>query len=299
MQNDLQNAILSLSHTHLRIFQLVACGVSARQAAEQLHRTQPAISLSIREMESKLGHSLFDRDRKMELTPFGKACLPVISDYLLHHATMCDELRRLALGLSGKVSMGTIPITNGWLGKALAKFRELAPQAEVALHSDNVTGLKDRLRKGEIDFCVCTHLRRTPEFTFDPITKSPFGLICHREHPLANRPSITWDDLAGVSLIESALIREELFAGTAISIKVDSVLAANLQLMHALLEERVGVTIMPAYAASRKNEELVFVPLLDPVIESTLGILKRADAPYNPAARKLEGIVKSSLNEWF
>lgn len=299
MHHDLQNSILNLSYTHLRTFQLVASGISARQAAEQLHRTQPAISLSIREMESRLGHPLFDRHRKMELTPFGQACLPVINAYLLHHAKMSEELERLALGGAGTVSMGTIPIASGWLAKAVAQFKTQAPDAHVTLRSDNVMGLKERLRKGEIDFCVCTHLKQSPEFSFKPITQSPFGLICHRNHLLAGRSELSWKDLSGIRLIESALLKEEFACESIAGLKVDTILAANLQIMNALLEEEVGVTVMAQYAMPRKGYELVFIPLQDPVIYSTLGILKLANAPHNPAARRLEGIVEACLTKWF
>lgn len=299
MQHDNQNSILNLSYAHLRTFQLVASGSSARQAADQLHRTQPAISLSIREMETRLGHPLFDRERKMELTPFGRACMPVINAYLLHHAKMCEELKRLSLGRAGAVSMGTIPITSGWLAKAVAQFKSQAPDAQVDLRSDNVMGLKERLRKGEIDFCVCTHLKHDQEFTFKPITQSQFGLVCRRGHPLANNSRLNWSDLAGVRLIESALLKEAFFAEAIAAIEVDTILAANLQIMNALLEEGVGVTVMAQYAMPRKGYDLVFIPLHNPVIDSTLGVLKLSNAPHNPTARQLEVIVEACLTEWF
>ncbi|MCT7653855.1 LysR family transcriptional regulator [Oceanimonas sp. NS1] len=64
----------------LRHFVWVAELKGFHLAAEKAHRTQPAISLSIRDLESKLGEALFEkrnsRTAKTELTPLvGRFCL--------------------------------------------------------------------------------------------------------------------------------------------------------------------------------------------------------------------------------
>jgi len=299
MQHDLQNSILSLSYSHLRTFQMVALGCSVSHAAELLHRSQPAVSLSIREMEARLGHPLFDRERKMGLTPFGEACLPVISSFLLHHAKMCEQLQQLAVGRAGTVKMGTIPITSGWLAQAVARFKLVAPQSSVSLSADNVMGLKEKLRSGELDFCVCTYLKHTSDFSFKPVTQKPFGLVCHKDYPLAKREYLAWKDLAGIRLIESALLKDEFVIESLGELQVDTILAANLQIMNALLEEQVGVTVMAEYAVPRKGYNLAFVPLHDPVINSTLGILTLSNTPHNPTARQFELIVQECLEKCF
>ena len=45
-------------------------------AARRLHRTQPAVSMAVRELEQRLGEPLFEKGSKATLTPFGSYCLP-------------------------------------------------------------------------------------------------------------------------------------------------------------------------------------------------------------------------------
>ena len=59
-----------LSITHYRHFLLVAELRSFRAAAARAFRSQPALSLSIREMEQRLGQPLFERGNRNTLTRF-------------------------------------------------------------------------------------------------------------------------------------------------------------------------------------------------------------------------------------
>lgn len=64
--------------THaLQMFVAVAQCLSFRQAAEQLHMTQPPLSRAVRQLEERLGLKLFERDtRHVALTPAATALLP-------------------------------------------------------------------------------------------------------------------------------------------------------------------------------------------------------------------------------
>ena len=74
-----------LSITHYRHFLLVAELRSFRAAAARAFRSQPALSLSIREMEQRLGQPLFERGNRNTLTRFGQDCLPLARELVEHH----------------------------------------------------------------------------------------------------------------------------------------------------------------------------------------------------------------------
>ncbi len=76
---------LSASSKHLpplkslRVFAIAAQLESFKLAAEQLHVTQAAVSLQIRQLEEHLGQKLFVRlNREVRLTPSGKLLLPYV-----------------------------------------------------------------------------------------------------------------------------------------------------------------------------------------------------------------------------
>ncbi|MDO7642690.1 MAG: LysR family transcriptional regulator, partial [Reinekea forsetii] len=78
-----------LKIAQLRHFVWVAELKGFHVAAEKAHRTQPAISLSIRDLEKKLGEGLFEKRNaktaKTELTPFGSHFLPKAKELIAHH----------------------------------------------------------------------------------------------------------------------------------------------------------------------------------------------------------------------
>ena len=61
-------------------------------AARQLHRTQPALSMAIRELESRLGEALFERGNQATLTPFGRYCVPRFRELMTQHDRLGREL---------------------------------------------------------------------------------------------------------------------------------------------------------------------------------------------------------------
>lgn len=68
---------------NLRAFEAVARRLSFRQAAEELHLTQPAISRQIKALEEELGAPLFNRGtRHVELTADGSTLLRTVAPWL-------------------------------------------------------------------------------------------------------------------------------------------------------------------------------------------------------------------------
>src|SRR2546427_6862223 len=82
----------------LRHFVTLARTLNYRQAAEQLHMSQPPLSQSIRRLEDSLGVQLFQRDRRgTALTEAGLAALES-AELALHHARQMQEVSRATAG---------------------------------------------------------------------------------------------------------------------------------------------------------------------------------------------------------
>src|SRR3546814_6003366 len=81
-----------LSLQHYRHFLLVAELRSFRAAAARASRSQPALSLSIKEMEHRLGQPMFERGSRVVLTRFGQECLPMARELVEHHDRVAGAL---------------------------------------------------------------------------------------------------------------------------------------------------------------------------------------------------------------
>ncbi|MDX1319946.1 MAG: LysR family transcriptional regulator, partial [Oceanospirillum sp.] len=102
-----------LKIAQLRHFVWVAELKGFHAAAEKAHRTQPAISLSIRDLETKLGESLFEKRNaktaKTELTPFGQYFLPKAKELITHHDRVAEDMTLLAEHRTGHLRIASIP----------------------------------------------------------------------------------------------------------------------------------------------------------------------------------------------
>lgn len=126
-----------------------------KAAAERLNRTQPAISLGIRELESRFGQPLFEKQGQGRLTPFGAQCLPRFRELLAQHDRVAAGLDDLANQRSGTVSLATVPsIARRYMPKVLNQFLTSHPNVEVSLHDGPAELVAELVQSGQVDFGV-------------------------------------------------------------------------------------------------------------------------------------------------
>ncbi|MEC9306156.1 MAG: LysR family transcriptional regulator, partial [Pseudomonadota bacterium] len=93
----------------LRAFVAVAHTGSVSKAAEQLHLTQPAVSLKLKQLQLHLGLTLFTRrPQGLTLTADGYALLPAAENALASALAFEQSASALHSTLRGKLRIGTI-----------------------------------------------------------------------------------------------------------------------------------------------------------------------------------------------
>src|SRR5216683_1991342 len=129
------------------------CG-SLRQAAEKMRLSQPALSRSVRELESEIGVKLLDRTpHGVEATVYGKALITrsKIVDSELRQAR--DDIAHLRAATHGDLRIGATPIAAfSLLPVVLARFKTSRPQVRVSITDGMGSTLFQQLRQGDLDF---------------------------------------------------------------------------------------------------------------------------------------------------
>jgi len=172
------------------------------RAAEAEHISQPALSRSIRALETQLGVTLFDRQGgRVVPTLFGAA--------LLKHAAATlgetDELLReiqLLKGLEAgvlQVAMGVYPAEMS-AARAIGELVDRHPgiDCRVRLISWKDVAAFVTARAVDLGIGEISTLENVPELEVEPIGRPRGVLFCRRGHPLANRRQLSNDDLAGI-----------------------------------------------------------------------------------------------------
>lgn len=267
----------------LEIFVQAAASGSLRQAASQLHLTQPAASMALAELERLLGAPVFDRVRgRLHLNPCGRALLPLARDLLERQAALVRAASDADGVLSGELRIGTSnTVGNYRVGELLQPFVRMAPQVSIRLRVGNTDGIAQALLAHALDVaCVegpVLHAELDAVHWRDDtlVVCTPVG------HPLAARRRLAPADFAGVGWV----IRE---AGSATRGMTEQVLA---QLppprMHLELDQTeaikqavvagLGIALLPevavqdALAAGRLCA--LRTPFLQPFLRRRLSLL--------------------------
>ncbi len=187
----------------LDAFRWVARLSSFRGAAERLHVTQPTISLRIRELESELGVTLFERRNEgTRLTPEGDVMLRYVEQGLDVFDAMRERLRTrdplrgvLRLGTSDMFAMSYLP-------QIVQRLEVAYPQLRVELHVANSVMLADLLNRNQLDLAFLVDPAVRDHVVVEPLKVQEVAWISSASKRLrhaALRPR----DLANESILTS------------------------------------------------------------------------------------------------
>jgi DNA-binding transcriptional LysR family regulator len=139
--------------TLLRAFVTVARVGNLTRAAAQLHLTQPAVSLQVKNLQETLGVSLFARTAHgLALTRDGQALLPLAERALAAAGDVERAAAALRQEVRGRLRIGTILDPDFLrLGGFLKQLVETYPQIEPALRHGMSGWVAEQVRAGELD----------------------------------------------------------------------------------------------------------------------------------------------------
>lgn len=182
----------------LRAFEAAARLGSFTRAAGELSVTQGAVSRQIRNLEQRLGVTLFARgDRGVRLTPVGARYFDTVNAALLQVARGTAEVAPGHAG--GPITVGaTNAVASLWLMPRLTGFRRAEPELEIrVLASDERF---DRM-SGDVDLLI-EYARRPPagdEVT--PLFTEEVMPVCSPEYLRGREPPRRPQDLLGETLL--------------------------------------------------------------------------------------------------
>ena len=270
------------------------------RAASRLLVAQPAVSAQIRRLERELGESLFHRDpRSVSLTEAGEALLPHARAALAAAERGRDAIASLRGLLRGRLHIGVAGPVDQPLGQALGELHRSYPDIEVLLTTQNNGPLLEALANGHIDVgIVGIGIQTVPaQLTTRLITSEELALGVSRDHPLAQRKSVTLSSLRDepfVTLVHGSGHREAFDrafddAGYRPRIAAE---AGELSSLVELVAEGLGSAILPQAAADGAN--VAVLEIIRPRLLRRRAIAWN-EAAASPAARGFVTLTERSF----
>nr|WP_284504169.1 LysR family transcriptional regulator [Caballeronia sp. ATUFL_F2_KS9A] len=282
---------------------------SFRKAAEAVNISQPALSRRIDKLEEALGVRLFERTtRSVTLTTVGRAFAPSAEQLLDDLDVALLGIRDVSSSRLGHVTIACVPsVAYYFLPSAVASFHRRFPRIRVKLLDASANEVLSAVISGEADFGVSFMGSQESEVDFKVLLQEQFVAACRRDHPLARKKCVTWNELYEHEYVSvdktsgNRLLLDQ--ALSAVSPRAPSVCETrHVTTMLGLVEAGLGVAAVPSMAMPGRNHHiLTSVPLVDPVVKRRVGIVRRRGRTLTPAAQEfhqtildMRGDVRSS-----
>lgn len=160
---------MNIDYELYRIFYEVATIGNITRASKKLNISQPAISKSIRNLESQLGGDLFVRTQKgVILTEEGKIFYNHIKNAINNIINAENEFTNLMNLNTGSIRIGvSTTITEKYLLPYLKRFHELYPNITIHMYTDISNELLDKLKNGLIDLAIVHVIDKDYDYDID------------------------------------------------------------------------------------------------------------------------------------
>ena len=185
---------MNFTFRQLRVFTEVAQHQSMARAAEALHLTAPAVSMQIKEVETQVGLTLFDRHgRQLSLSTAGEYFLVHAKRLLAELKQAQDAMARFKRLDHGLLTIGIVSTAKYFVPHLLARFHEDHPGVDVRLR---VVGNREQMvalmEAGEVDLSVMGRPPKELATRAESFAQHPLVFICPPGHPLtrAGRPPV-------------------------------------------------------------------------------------------------------------
>ena len=274
----------------LSLFRHVIEAGSITHGAQRSNLALAAASTRIRNMEATLGVALVTRGRQgVTPTQAGRTLLQHARTILRQAERLHEDLGAYGGGLAGQIRVlsNTNALTE-FLPEALSSFLATHPNVSVDLEerlSDEIVGL---IAEGVADLGIVAGTVDARALETYPFRRDRFVLVVAREHPLAGRGKVSFDDVLGhdfvgldrASALQRFLASKAMRIGRPLRLRVQ---LRSFDTVCRLVECKVGIGIVPETTAHRvaKSMAIKVIQLTDPwaVRELTICIRSMNELP--------------------
>ena len=279
---------------HLRYFVAVAEELHFGRAARRLGITQPPLSLQIQRLETELGVRLFERtNRRVELTPAGKALLAEGRHVLADFDNAANAARRAARGETGSLTVAfAASVMFLSLPRIIRRFRAQFPSVRLELRELPTGSQIVALRNGELDIGFLREPPPDAELTTETVMREELLLALSKRHALASRKRLRLIDVANEDFV---LFPRDLAPGLHAHVLAVCAEAGvhprivqtsrELYTTVSLVEAGLGVTIIPASVRQMGWRGVRYYPIRSPSAVTRIDAAWRSDnaSPILPA----------------
>ena len=182
---------MNITFRQLEVFEVVARLLSYTKASKELHLSQPAVSMQIKQLEENVGLALFEKiGRKTYLTEAGREMYHYCRT-IAQQLDEADEVLEQLKGLkTGRLEITVATTANAFATRMLSMFNKQHEGSTVSLDVTNRERLLRQLADNEKDIAIMGRPPEDAELVTEAFADNPLVVIAAPDHPLVEMQPI-------------------------------------------------------------------------------------------------------------
>ena len=292
---------------HLQTFLEVARQKSVGRAAEILHVSQPAVTKTIRELETELGAALFEKDgRGIRITRYGEVFLRHAGASVAAIQQGIDSVARAQTNSGPPIRIGALPTVSARImPTAIELFLAERTGSPIKIVTGENLVLLDQLRVGVLDLVVGR--LAAPELMaglrFEHLYSEQVDFVVRKGHPLLTAPRFEFARIRDYTVLmptRGSIIRpfaERFLVAHGIaelSVEIETV---SDSFGRAFLRQTDAIWIISegVVAGALESGEFELLPIDTSETRGSVGLTTRADVESTPALDILMRTVRETV----
>jgi DNA-binding transcriptional LysR family regulator len=276
---------------------------SFTRAADKNGITTPAVTQMLHALERDAGETLVLRSRhQFQLTRAGEIYYQYASEIVRFYADAERRMQELAngsvidLGICHSIFLNQFPPVQ-------KQFRQKYPGVQINVRYGLIDRVHEQVLDNDVDLGLVCYPRRLPGLAVDPFRHERLVLVCHPQHPLASRTTVTVPELKGCSFVAWNEIRWSPFLRNVPNCQRHLFEPHHecdqVEPVKRMVEMDAGVAILPEALVQSEvaSRSLAAVPFANSDRTEPLAVIYRKTRVLSPAMLQFVQFLKQS-SEW-
>ncbi|MGB0586916.1 MAG: LysR family transcriptional regulator [Limisphaerales bacterium] len=287
----------------LKVFCDLAETTSFTKAAQINGVTQSAVSQQISSLETKFAGALIERSKKrFTLTKEGETLYKYSKQIVQSYDELRHKIQEIQNVVTGTIKVVTIySIGLHELPPYLKKFLKKHPTVNVSVEYRRATQLYEDIISGMADIGLVAYPQKDPRLHVTSLAEDMLVLICHPDHPLAQKPKVKLSEIASHKFIAfepdiptrraiDKILRDR-------NVEVDHAMEFdNIETVKRAVEIDAGISIVPRSPVAQEvtKKTIAMVEIEDEQFYRPLAAVHKKSKVLSPAMKEFLALLKKS-----
>ncbi len=209
-----ENLIRHLTLRQMQIFEAVVRLASYTRAAEELHLSQPTVSMQVKKLGESIGYPLIEKlGNQLHTTTIGNEVYISARNILNNVVSLGETAAELEGVVKGPLRLAVITTAKYFMPHLLGAFISLHPQVKPMLKVTNRSRVLERLKSNEDDLLIMGQVPVELDVEAYPFIDNELVVVASTHHPLTKSRSITLKQLS-----EEKFLVREVGSGTRLAV---------------------------------------------------------------------------------